>query len=85
MKFFEKFERKPGQNIREYVANFDLKFRRLEKSQIKVPPDILTFKLLKNANLRKQEIMIVLTGVNFADKENMYKQTKHALINLWEV
>ena len=24
--------------------------------------------------------MIVLTGVNFADKENMYKQTKHALI-----
>ena len=25
-------------------------------------------------------IMIVLTGVNFADKENMYKQTKNSLI-----
>ena len=77
---FEKFERKPGQNIREYVADFDLKFRKLEKLQIKLPPEILAFKLLKNANLRKQERMIVLTGVNFADKENMYKQTKHALI-----
>ena len=77
---FEKFERKPGQNIREYVADFDLKFRKLEKLHIKLPPEILAFKLLKNANLRKQERMIVLTGVNFADKENMYKQTKHALI-----
>ena len=28
---FEKFERKEGQNIIEYVADFDLKFRRLEK------------------------------------------------------
>ena len=76
---FEKFERKPGQNIREYVADFDLKFRKLEKLNIKLPSEILAFKLLKNANLRKQERMIVLTGVNFADKENMYKQTKHTL------
>ena len=77
---FEKFERKPGQNIREYVADFDFKFRKLEKLHIKLPPEILAFKLLKNANLRKQERMIVLTGVNFADKMSMYKQTKHALI-----
>ena len=77
---FEKFERKHGQNIREYVADFDLKFRKLEKLHIKLPPEILAFKLLKNANLRKQERMIVLTGVNFADKMKMYKQTKHALI-----
>ena len=77
---FEKFERKPGQNMREYVADFDLKFRKLEKLHIKLPPEILAFKLLKNANLRKQERMIVLTGVIFADKMNMYKQTKHALI-----
>ena len=27
---FEKFERKPGQNIRECVADLDLKFRKLE-------------------------------------------------------
>ena len=31
---FEKFERKHGQNIREYVADFDLKFRKLEKIHI---------------------------------------------------
>ena len=61
---FEKFERKPGQNIREYVADFDLKFRKLEKIHIKLPPEILAFKLLRNANLSKQERMFVLTCVS---------------------
>ena len=65
---FENFGRKPGHKIREYVADFDLKFRKLEKLHIKLPPEILAFKLFKNANLRKQERMIVLTGVNFAEK-----------------
>ena len=37
-------------------------------------------KLLRNANLSKQERMLVLTGVKFAEKENMYQQTKHSLI-----
>ena len=77
---FEKFEGKPGQNIGEYVADFDLKFRKLEKLHIKLPPEILAFKLLRNANLSKQERMFVLTGVYFADKENMYKETKHSLL-----
>ena len=79
---FEKFERKPGQNIREYVADFDLKFRKLEKLHIKLPPEILAFKLLRNANLSKQERIFVLTGMDFADKENMYKETKHSLLKL---
>ena len=77
---FEKFERKYGQNIREYVADFDLKFRKLEKIHVKLPSEILAFKLLRNANLSKQERMLVFTGVNFAEKENMYQQTKHSLI-----
>ena len=79
---FEKFERKHGQNIREYVADFDLKFRKLEKIHIKLPSEVLAFKLLRNANLSKQDRMLVLTGVNFAEKEKMYVQTKHSLIKL---
>ena len=77
---FENFERKHGQNIREYVANFDLKFSKLTKLNIKIPSEILALKLLGKANLSKQERMIVLTGVNFADNENMYKETKPSLI-----
>ena len=81
---FEKFERKHVQNIREFVADFDLKFRKLEKIHVKLPSEILAFKLPRNANLSKQERMLVLTGVDFADKENMYRQTKHSLIKFME-
>ena len=41
---------------------------------------ILAFKLPRNANLSKQKKMFVWTGVDFADKENMYKETKHSLL-----
>ena len=64
-------------NIRGYVANFDLKLSKLEKLHTKLPSEILAFKLLRK---KKQERMIVLTGVNFADKKNMYKETKNYLI-----
>ena len=65
---------------RRTVSDFDLKFRKLEKLQIKLPLEILSFKLLRNLKFRKQERMLVLSGVNFAYKQKMYKQTKHSLI-----
>ena len=51
---------------------------KLEKIHIKLSSEILAFKLLRNANLSKQERMLVLMGVYFAEKENMYLQTKHS-------
>ena len=77
---FEIFERQNNENIREYVAKFDLKFRKLEKLKIIIPSEIVAFKLLRKANLSRNDRMIVLTGVNFVDKENMYKDMKYALI-----
>ena len=56
---FENFERKHGQNIREFVNNFDLRSSKLEKFNIKIPSEILALKLLRKANLSKQERMIV--------------------------
>ena len=68
--------------LESIVADFDWKFRKLEKLHVKLPPEILAFKLHRHANLSKQERMFVLTGVDFADKENMYKETKHSLLKL---
>ena len=77
---FEKFERKHGQNIRDYVDNFDLKSSKVERLHVKLPSEILALKLLSKANLTERERMIVLTGVNFNDKENMYMDAKNSLI-----
>ena len=77
---FENFERKHGQNIRDYVDNFDLKSSKVEKLHVKLPSEILALKLLSKANLTQRERMIVLTRVNFNDKENMYRDAKNSLI-----
>ena len=77
---FEIFTRQNNENIREYVNKFDLKFRKLEKLNIIITSEIVAFKLLRKANLSRHDRMIVLTGVNFVDKENMYKDMKYALI-----
>ena len=52
----------------------------MKKIHIKLPSEILACKLLRNANLSKHEGMLALTGVNFAEKENMYLQTKRSSI-----
>ena len=77
---FENFERRQSQNIREHVANFELKISKLEKLNIKLPSESLALKLLRKANLSKQDRMIVLNGINFADKGNIYKEMKNSLI-----
>ena len=66
-KNLKKFVRKHCQNIGYYVAEFDLKFGKLNKLNIKLPTEVLAFKLPRNANLSKQERMIVMTGVDFGD------------------
>ena len=78
---FENFERADKQNIRDYIASFDLKYRKLEKLNIKLSFEILAFKLLRKAKLSKEMRMLVLTGINYSNGEEMYEDTKSSLQN----
>ena len=70
---FEDFQRVNGQNITEYIAAFDSRYRKMEKFKIKLPSEILAFKLLRRANISKEEKMLVLTGMNYANRETLYE------------
>ena len=76
---FEDFEREKGQNITEYIACFDTKYRKIEKLGMKLPTEILAFKLLRKANITKEEKMLVLTGMNYDKKETLYEEAKSSL------
>ena len=76
---FENFERANKQSIRDYIASFDLKYRRLEKLSITLSPEILAFKLLMKAKLSKEMRMLVLTGINFSNRNELYEDTKCSL------
>ena len=68
---FENFERAPKENIRDYVSQFDYIFCKLEKVNVRLPPELKAFKMLGKANIIKEERMIILAQVNYADKEKL--------------
>lgn len=76
---FEDFKRSDGQSVNEYISIFDAKYRKIEKKNMKLPPEILAFKLLKRSQISKEERMIVLTGMNFENKETLYEEAKKSL------
>ena len=76
---FDNFERKEGQSNYEFVSMFDFKYRKIEKKQIKVPPEILAFKLLRKAKITREEHSIILTGMNFENRATLYDDAKKAL------
>lgn len=76
---FEDFDRKVGMSITEYIASFDSLYRKIEKLNMKLPMEILAFKLLRKANIGKQEKLLVLTGMNYEHKETLYEEAKKSL------
>ena len=76
---FENYKRKDGQSMHEYVCLFDFKYRKIEKLQINLPPEILAFRLLQGANISRQEQLIILTRIDFEKKATMYEEAKKML------
>ena len=46
---------------------------------MKLPNEILAFKLLKEAKLTQEEHLLVLTGLNYTDKATLFEQAKKSL------
>ncbi|KAH3726205.1 hypothetical protein DPMN_052062 [Dreissena polymorpha] len=60
----------------EFSAIFDANYRKMEKTDMKLPPEILAFKLLKKANITKEEKLLVLTDMDYTNKNTLYEQAK---------
>ena len=65
--------------IKDYISAFDQKYKKIAKLNMKLPSEILAFKLLKHANLNKDEHMIVFTGMGYSKKDTLYEQAKKSL------
>ena len=76
---FENFQRADHQSIKDFIACFDMKYRKLEKLKINLPQEILAFKILGKANISREMRLMVLSGINFADNDTMYEQAKGSL------
>ena len=75
---FEKYSR-TSETVSEFIGEFDLKNSKLSKLNIKLPSEILAFKLLIHSNLTPEEQMLVKSGIDYSNRESMYEQTKTSL------
>ena len=63
--FLKDCKRSKNQKITEFILESEQKYNRIAKKNIKLPEEILAFELLSNANISKQDKMLVLTGMDF--------------------
>lgn len=76
---FEEFKRGNEQSITDFILEFDTRYKAIEKMGMTLPSPILAFKLLKCANISKTEKMLVLTGMDYSEKETLYNQAQSSL------
>lgn len=77
---FDDFSRKSDCTIADFIDQFDTKYNRLRKIDMTLPSSILAFKLLKKSNISKSERMLVLTGMDYSEKDTLYDQAKKSLL-----
>ena len=68
---FEEYKRESGQSMTEYITKFDQRYNKILKLKMTLPSAILAFIIMKKANLSKSERMLVLTGLDYSQKEEL--------------
>ena len=76
---FERFERNAGQSINEYLSSFEWKYKKIENKGMKLPAGVLAFRLIKKANISRDEKLLILSELNFENKSTLYDDAKKAL------
>ena len=76
---FKNCTRVADQKISDFILDFEQKYNRILKKGIKLPQEILCFELLSSANISKPEKLLILSGINFDKKDNLFEQAKKSL------
>ena len=76
---FDDYHRGSDETVNSYILNFDQKYARIKLLGIVLPEQVLAFRLLKRAGLSREEKCLVLTGMNYAEKEQLFSQAKNSL------
>jgi hypothetical protein len=72
---FDDYRKSPHESFNAYISNFDQKVSKMKKTGCTLPSHVLAFTLLRRAGLSMEEKMLVLSGVNYENKDTLYEQT----------
>ena len=71
---FDRYKRTEEISIEMYVMEFEKLYHRTKKFKMELPEAVLAFKLLEGANLNKTDKQLVLTGVDYAKPDTLFRQ-----------
>ena len=77
--FYKKMERKKGEKISDLVNRFDKCPNIAERHEMDLPSKVKGLKLLDDAGLSGPDVKLVLTEIDFSQKDEVYKQAKKGL------
>ena len=64
---FDEYCKEPSQSISDFISTFDQKYNKILRK--KLPSEILAFKLLKQAKLTNEERLLVLTVMDYNNRD----------------
>ena len=64
----------------QFITIYDRKVNELKRDGIVSPETVLALQLLKSVYLERKEGQLLLTAVDYSQKETMYEQVRKALI-----
>ena len=77
---FEDCEKQCNETWFQYITRFDSVYERVKNKGLSLPQSILAFKLLRGAKLNEEERLVIMTGLDFEERESsMYDDAKSAL------
>ena len=76
---FDECAREGNQSINEFIVKFDEKYKKIVKKGITLPSEIVAFMMLKRSHISKDERLLVLTGMDYSRKDELYEQAQISL------
>lgn len=76
---FDRFRRSKATSMEDYVTEFEKLYNKTKKFKMDLPQPVLAFKLLECSELDMKDRQLVLTGVDYAKVDDLFKQMSTSL------
>ena len=75
---FEDFHR-TSESITDFISAFDLMYTKCKYRGIKSSEEVLWFKIIRQSNISKTTTQLVLSGIGYTSKTDLYEQARKPL------
>ena len=77
--YYKKMARKPDEKISEFINRFDKCANLAKRHGMDLPSKVKGLKLLNDAGISEQDMKLVLTEIDFSEKDEVYKAARKGL------